>query len=44
MKAVREKGFGGLELKCEEIKQRNKTFIYTDNSVVITRGKGGWGR
>ena len=41
--AVRSRGVGGLGEKGEGIKQR-KRLTDTDHSMVITKGKGGWGR
>ena len=42
---VRGDGFGGLGEKSEGIKQRKKERLKdTDNSLVIARGKGVWGR
>ena len=37
------RGVGGLGEIGKEIKQK-ENLIDTDNSMVITRGKGGWGR
>ena len=43
--AVRGDGLGGLGEKSEGIKQRKKERLKdTDNSLVIARGKGVWGR
>ena len=40
--AVRREGLEGLCEKGKDIKKK-KTLIDTDNSLVITRGKGGGG-